>query len=121
MHRSHRYLLSSSSTPYIYIYSGNIMHLYSHEVFPDVSHVYFTCIFIESCSATTKYNSRFGCLRRTNSDSCKYNLYFEKKFFCWIYTCIQKDVYMQERNEYIFALQRYLNNDVLVLINVECK
>lgn len=63
---------------------------------PDASHVYLTCIFIESCSATIKYNSRFGCLRKTNSYSCKFNLYFEKKFFCWIYTCIQKDVYMQE-------------------------
>lgn len=80
----------------LYIYSGNICIYIAMKCCPDASHVYFTCIFIESCSATIKYNSRFGFLRKTNSDSCKFNLYFEKKFFCWIYTCIQKDVYMQE-------------------------
>lgn len=94
----------------LYIYSGNIMHLYiAMKCFPMYVMFILPAFSFKGCSATTKYNSRFGCLRRTNSDSCKYNLYFEKKFFCWIYTCIQKDVNMQERNEYIFALKKYFN------------
>lgn len=91
------------------LYSGNICIHIAMKCCPDPSHVYFACIFIESCPATIKYNSRFECLRRTNSDSFKYNLYFEQKFFCWIYACKQKHVYMQERNEYIFALKKYFN------------
>lgn len=91
------------------LHSGNICIHIAMKCCPDPSHVYFACIFIESCAATIKHNSRFECLRRTNSDSYKYNLYFDKKFFCRIDTCKQKHVYMQERNEYIFALQKYLN------------
>lgn len=53
----------------------------------DFSYVYFVCIFIESCVVIIKYNLRFECLRRINSDSYKYNLYFDKKFFCWIDIC----------------------------------